>query len=286
MTFWDELGNWVGNALGWNQAQAAQQARDQEAQAVQQQMNLAGGAAGGAANMLGSFQQSMGANAGQTIQNATNAAMPVARQIAGMTGNVSGRQTLSAARTAGLNKGQAALEGGQMAGNATQAAMPGAIQQQIGNYLGAAGQFGAMQGQLQGQALQGYGQAGQTAERMANPQGEQGRKGFGLGMGMLGSGIGAFGTPAGAGSAALAGAAQGGIVESPTVAGEAGPEIVIPVRKIFKKKRTLEEIIKVIRPEVEKTTEAHPDEKADPSVSDLRKRIEAIESRYQGEKTS
>ena len=267
--FWESAGNWLGNTFGVNQANNAQAANAQ----AQAGMTGAGqmGATGQAASnqALQGAQASLGANAGQTIQKATTAAMPVASQVAAQTGNVTGRQVGSAARTAGLNKGQAALEAGQAAGTATAATMPGALQNQIGNYMGATGQQIGLQGQTAAQGLQGYGTQAGTGAGYSSDQSKLGQAGAAnLGNMVSGAAGGALGLK------------EGGITEGATLAGEAGPEAVIPIRKLLKiKPRSLEEILTVIRPQIEKTTSAGEGEGPEPTMKDLIARLVAVEEK-------
>jgi hypothetical protein len=271
--FWDSMGNWFGNALGINQANAAQQARGQEQQAVQSQQNLGTNMASGAGSALGYTQAGLGANPGQTVQNSLNAAMPAAKSIAAQTGNVAGRQTLSAARTAGLNKGQAALEGGQAGGNAAAAAMPGAIGQEQGVYMGGLNTGAGLSTGLGSVAAGALGSAGSTAAGMAGEQGKQGMQGFQQTAGgiLSGAGSGAVGMGAPAFLRALK---KGGITEGPSLAGEAGPEAVIPIHKLLRAKpRAVKEVLKVIKPQLEAQAAASPD------IAALIQRIEALEGK-------
>ncbi len=279
MSFWSDLGNWASNAFGFAQANAASNARNQESNAVNSLQGFGSNAQGAAQGALGYTQGSMGANAADTLQRATSAGMGTAKQIAEQTGNATGRQVGSAARTAGLNKGQAALEAGQAAGGATAAALPQAEQQQIGNYYTGVNQGIGLQGQLGSQALGGYGGAASTAAGMAGTQGGQGQTGAGmLGNVIQGGASAGLGLATGGASGLAAALAKGGVTRGPSLAGEAGPEVVIPVRKILKvAPRPLAEVLKVIGPEIKETTEAGEGESKEPTISDLIKRIEALE---------
>lgn len=269
MAFLKSLGNFLGNALGINQADAAQAARESEQQAVQSLQEYGNQTQEGSNRALRYTQAGLGESPTETLQKSYAASMPIAKQIAEQTGNAAGRQTQSMARTAGLNKGQAALEGGQAGGNAAAAAMPGALGQEQGLYMGGIGAGEQLQGQTGGQTIGAYGGAGGTSQAQADTQGKQGMLGFGTLGNIAGSAATHFG---------MRGAKEGGIFDEPVIAGEAGPEIVIPVRKILKRKpRELAEILKIIKPEVEKTTKPKPEESSEPSIDDLIKRIEALE---------
>lgn len=118
------------------------------------------------------------------------------------------QQAMQAARTAGLNKGQAALEGGQQAGQLfTRGQMQG---QGLG--MGAYGQGAQTQlGGALGQSNLGLGQMeGAQSSREA---------GASHGGGVLGA-VGGF-----------LGLEKGGVVDKPTqaVVGEKGPEAVLPL---------------------------------------------------------
>lgn len=262
MSFWSDVGNWLGNAFGVNQANAAQAGR-QQAESGLQGLGQYGGQAAGAANQaLGYTQGSLGANAGETLQKATTAGMQTAKQIASQTGNVAGRQAASAARTGGLNKGQAALSGGQAAGSAAAAALPQAEQQQIGNYYTGTGQGLQLQGQAGNQAVSAYGGQAQQGAGFAGTQGSQGQLGAGAALSMIPK------------------LKEGGITSGMSISGEDGPEAVIPVKKLLKvAPRSLAEVLKVIRPQVEAQTTPAEGEGKNPTMDDLIRRIEALEKK-------
>jgi hypothetical protein len=167
------------------------------------------------------------------------------------------QEATQAARTAGLNKGQAALEGSQQAGKLyTQG-------QQAG----------------QGMGMQAYGQGAANQTNAATNLGNLGTAQYAGGSGAMQQGNSASGallSGVGGGLSGLFKAAKGGVVTKPTpvLAGEAGPEAIIPLDKlggIIKKMRGVTEEEKPAEtPAAEKETPKEPmAEKSGPSDLDL-----------------
>lgn len=157
MGFFDDVGNFFGNITGQTQRNQAMQAQ----QAAQQTAANAAGTLGGIAT------QDPNAIAQQAIASGQQAGEQIGRENA----TVGTQQALQAARTAGVNKGQAALVGGQQAGNLfTQGRQQG---QGLGTgaYQTARGQnIGAATGQAQAAGVQG-GIGGQQGAAGAAQQG-------------------------------------------------------------------------------------------------------------------
>ena len=131
MGFFDTLGSMFGITQGGQGSSAST--------AGEAQANAAGANAQGQAQNAQNFAaQSYGPNAAATMERAQKASEGVSQEAAANAGNVAGRSTLSAARSAGLNKGQAALEGGQAGGTAAQQTYGQMLPAMMGQYQGAA----------------------------------------------------------------------------------------------------------------------------------------------------
>ncbi len=164
MGFLQDVGSYLGNAFGVNQSAGADKFRDIGTSAL-------GTGATTAENNANYYneaaKESYGKNAGDTMENAMGAAQRASQTA----GRAAGGQVAGTARTAGLNKGQAAVEGGQAATRAYQNQIPA----QIGNYLNAAQNLSS-----QGTANTGLGiQAGSSAANASYQQGDQAQKGAG-----------------------------------------------------------------------------------------------------------
>lgn len=135
--FWQNAGDWWGNVTGKTDKQAGRA-----------QMTQAAGTLGGIA----------GKSEAQQLQDAQKAAAPLAEQQAQTAATQGSKASLQAARTSGLNAGQAALSSGQQAGDIYSGAYGGALNAGMDRYQGATAQRAAA---AQGQA--GIGQAQQAA---------------------------------------------------------------------------------------------------------------------------
>ena len=175
MGFFDTLGSMFGVTQG-SQGSSSAGAGEAQAQQAGENANTAQGNAQNFAN------QSYGANAADTMQKAQAAAQGVSKEAAENAGNVAGRSTLTAARSAGLNKGQASLEGGQAGSTAAQQTYGQMLPSMMGQYQNAAGtQAGLAQAYNQNEINAGNVQA--TAG--VNQQG-QSQKGGGALLGLAG----------------------------------------------------------------------------------------------------
>jgi hypothetical protein len=185
--FWQGIGDFFSNPLDPG---AAGRARSQ--QSAGQEAATAGAAAAG---QLGSDQAaagrgydagaaaSMGANAGEYMAKQRAAAA----QGAGDAATQASRKSMQAARTAGLNKGQAALAGAQQAGDVYS----GGLERGMDRYAQGTQMF-ANQGNakaglgLQGAGLQGQiGVGQQGAGTQAMQANQQAGQGFWSGVGGL-----------------------------------------------------------------------------------------------------
>ena len=161
MGFWDSLGNTLGDITGVNQADRGRQQSD----TGQSNQNAAGQTLGGIA----------GVNPAQFAAGAGQEGQALGQQM-GQTAAAGGTQAATqAARTAGVNKGQAAILGGQQAGRsftegqtAGQGLGMGAYGQGAANQLGAANAQGNLgTNQMQGSIAQ-TGQGNQATGGLLN----------------------------------------------------------------------------------------------------------------------
>ena len=120
----------------------------------------------------------MGSNATQSLQNAQTAAQGLASQQGAQAAAGAAAGGVQAARTAGLNKGQAALAGGQQAGNAYSGAYSQGVNQGVNQYQAATGQM-ANVGSTQASLAQ---QAAQSQQAGASTQGSLASQGGALGL--------------------------------------------------------------------------------------------------------
>lgn len=123
MGWWEDLTNYAGELTGWNAANRqrdADEAAKEESRKREERMN----------KMLGGFT-------GDPAQMGAQA-MAFAQQQAGQQANMqateAARQSARAARTAGLNPGQAAVLGGQQTGSAWLQAQQAALNQGLQLY--------------------------------------------------------------------------------------------------------------------------------------------------------
>lgn len=191
------IASWWGDITGSTQKKAGQ-ASQQEG-----------------ANTLGSIA---GQDAATEAQKSIAAGQAAGEQMGQENARGVTQSTMQAARTAGLNPGQAAMLGGQATGQAfTQGRQAG---QQMGTNA-----YQTAQSQRIGAAS---GQAGIGGEQAA--QGQQTGQDFWSGIGKLAGGISSLIPGASGVAGALTGKAKGGIVNSPVIAGEAGPEAILPLK--------------------------------------------------------
>jgi hypothetical protein len=160
--FWGSIGNWLGDMTGANQANAAAEQKN----AGQANQKAAANSLGGAAGKSATQFASEAGNAGQALGN----------QMGTDAATLGTQSAAQAARTAGVNKGQAALLGSQQAGslytqgkNEGQMAGMGAYGQGAGNQVNAGSALGTL----------GSNQMGES--------GEQSKQGTAAGGSLLGA---------------------------------------------------------------------------------------------------
>jgi hypothetical protein len=111
--------------------------------------------------------QSMGANAGDYMAKAQQAAQAGASAQAQQAATQGTQAALRASRSSGLNPGQAALASGQQAAGTYQQALGQGTQQGIQNYMGATGQFAGQGAEFAGRAQAGLqGQLGAVGQQV------------------------------------------------------------------------------------------------------------------------
>lgn len=141
---------------------------------------------------------SMGANASEYLQKSQESAEKLAAKQADVSALGAARQALSAAKTSGLNVGQAALSTGQTGAETYANTYGTALGQGMDRYQGATGQFGTLAGQRAGEALTARGQdvaaktassqlAAQTAATQAQQQQSNTMGWLGFGASVLGA---------------------------------------------------------------------------------------------------
>jgi hypothetical protein len=222
----DQIGNWIGDITGWNQAQRgkkdeeateranAEAQRKAQEQYAQMQQYL-GGVVGGGDPMQRAQQQYQ-----QAFQASQQAGADQAQQA--------NRQALMAARTAGLNPGQAAILAGQQTGQNYLAGQ----QQALGQFRGA--QDAATSAQLQAAGMS----AGLSVPGLAR---QQGTDASGAVQGLMGG----IGTLAGVGAGIVGGKYAKGTASVPKdmIAEIHEGEIIIPAKaseKIREKAGTMD----------------------------------------------
>jgi hypothetical protein len=187
----DQLGNWIGEMTGWNQAQRANADQSSTNQWNALQMM-------GAMQQYGNMNRALqgvvgGGDPMQRAQQQYQQAFDASQQAGADQAQQAGRQTIMAGRTAGLNPGQAALMAGQQTGQNYLAGQ----QQALGQYRQA--QDAATSAQLQAAGMS----AGLAVPGLQRQQGTDGTQATSSFMGGLG-------TLAGAGSQLLTGGGMGG----------------------------------------------------------------------------
>jgi len=146
------------------------------------------------------YQESVGANAGDTLKKGIAASEPIAQQAAEEQASGVAKTQLEASRTAGLNKGEAALHAGQAGGNAYTSTYAPALQNEQSQYNTLALQRGQQALQEQGLGLTGAGKIAETGVSELNPglgaqstaaqaQIDQGNREQAAGGGLLGGAI-------------------------------------------------------------------------------------------------
>jgi hypothetical protein len=239
MGFFDDIGEFFTGAKG-------KKAAADQAAAVQQAVNLgkevmgagqaaaAGGAetakqgiagmseaqkqaAAQAARMQGGAAASMGENAAEYMQRANQAAEGQSAQAAQAGSTASARQALAAARSAGLNKGQASLRAAQGAGDTYTQQYQGGLESGRNQYQQGTQQFaqlGESAANRQGALAQGIGQLGasqQATGLQTQAQGAAAASGAGM------SGANAQAQAAGQSGAAGGSALGGGLMALGTI---------------------------------------------------------------------
>lgn len=158
MGFMDGLGNFLGDVTGWNQSQAGAQEQQQSSDAINSGVDTLQAGATTAANEAGyaqgreksldtqtdaanaSVRSSIGANAGDEMKKAQEAATKQAGEEAAGAGQQATEAALTGARTAGMNKGEAALQAGNSGAQAATNTFGQAVNQGEQQYQNAAGQ--------------------------------------------------------------------------------------------------------------------------------------------------
>lgn len=202
MGFFEDIGAAFGVGPGNKAQREAKRTQDQAKGVISEGGKTLGGIAG--------------TSEAQSVANAAQAGSALGEQRGRSQAQEGTRSAMQAARTGGLNKGQAGILGSQQAGGLYAKGYETGQDKGIDAFGNATGQrIGAAQGQVgAGQAIGNVGQAqGQAGTAQA---------------GALGGTIGGI---AGGVGQALKPFDEGGIVEEPTagIVGEAGPEAVIPL---------------------------------------------------------
>jgi len=248
--FFQDIGNWFSDITGNT---AAQNAKKQQATGLQGYgagQDTMGHAADVAAEASGRAGLLANKSAGQYAKESGLAGQALGEQM-GRTAATQGTQMATqAARTQGVNKGQAALLGSQQAGSAFTRGQQQGQELGMGAYgQGAGAQLGAVNAETgaastlggigAGQAGAGLGlmNVGQNQAEFGRQQGQD----FMGGIGKLAGGIAAF-------------LGDGAIVTEPTAAvvGEKGPEAVIPLNDMDKVKSILKTVYSTTKKKKEK----------------------------------
>lgn len=154
--FWSGLGNWLGDITGYNQAQTAADQRNKAAANQEAGAKTMASAASNAGNIANKSATQFAGEAGA-------AGTALGNQMGQQASDVGTQKAIQAARTAGLNKGQAAIMGSGQAGQ---------------NYVG-----GQQTGQLAG--MNAYGQGANTQLNATGVQGAVGANQAGLGTNQI-----------------------------------------------------------------------------------------------------
>jgi hypothetical protein len=134
-------------------------------------------------------QASMGANAGEYMQRANQAAQAQAAQAGQAAATQGSRSALQAARTAGVNPGQAALAGAQQAGDIYGRTYQGGLESGRQQYQQGTQQFAQQGAEMAGRQLQGaqlQGQQGKDIYEQGRAKGQATLKGIGNIAGAVG----------------------------------------------------------------------------------------------------
>lgn len=172
-----------GDLFGGQQKKAGKQAQQQALQQTQQVGQQGGQVAKESAQMGRGYdvgtQQSMGANAAEMMQKAQGAASGLAEQQGRTAATQGSRAALQAARTSGVNPGQAALAGAQQAGDLYTGAYGGGLERGMERYGKNVEQFAGQGAEMAGRRMGGLGLQGQMAGQAAGQGGqmyEQGKQ--------------------------------------------------------------------------------------------------------------
>lgn len=184
-SFWDGVVNWWNDVTGATAQQEAENAMDEARsdadkataalEAIQaDETKRAEAAAAQQAQYEAATRAAMGGSVQDYIRNMMSSAQPGAEAEAQNIATQGTRQALMGARTAGLNRGQAALTAGRQAGDLYSGAYSGALERGKQLYQGATGQFAQL----------GQNQAGNvnaaTGNRLGAANGAMGGAGLGL----------------------------------------------------------------------------------------------------------
>jgi hypothetical protein len=280
MGFLDEVGNFLGDALGWNQAQAAQQQKEQS----QEMMNQAKTGLATATNQAqaqneystgqekaydAAAKESMGTSAADMAGKAEKSAEGLAGKEAAGAGQAATETALGGARTAGMNKGEAALTAGNAAEKAATGTYGSQINQGIQNYNQDTQQIANAGNAQAGNAIASTGQqvqAGQATGQLANQQAQQAQAGMAAPGQAIGGAVGS--------ALKAAGMQEGGTFEVP----EGHPKDTFPVMvssgekvTVIPEGETLQSIMKKIN--AKKAGEPGPIGQKDIEANEMKKLI-------------
>jgi len=159
----------------------------------------------------------MGVTGAQSAAQAGQAGQALGNQMGQQAATQGTQEATQAARTAGVNKGQAALLGGQQAGNLYTAG------QQAG----------------QGMGMQAYEQGANQQLAATQLHGNIGSAELSGGQSQMGNAMAGLSKLAGGASSMLS---KGGITKGPAIVGEKGPEAVLPLNDRERTAQILEKI--------------------------------------------
>jgi len=245
--FLDDLGNWLGDVVGWNQAQQGANLANQSDVAVGAGVGDLKAGATAAANeakygqgrekkldtqtdiankattdALGNVRQSIGQNAAETAQKAQESATKQAGAEAIGAGQAATETALEGARTGGLNKGEAAIQAGNAAGKAATGTYAPAMAQGENLYMGG---VNAQQGAANAQQAQANALASQGSEAASRGLTSTGQEiSAGGTLGNIGTGLAGVSLEAQKQAAGAGGGLIGGLLGGM----EKGGEAVVP----------------------------------------------------------
>lgn len=137
--------------------QTANQAKANTASAADTGRQMAEAAAAQGQAYDQGARQSMGANAGEYLQNANRAAQGMAAEQAGLASRQGAREQIKAMRTAGMNPAASAARAGQQAGRNYAGTFGQGVQSGIGQYMQGTNQFANQGAEMAGRRATGAG---------------------------------------------------------------------------------------------------------------------------------